>query len=149
MIHEVKLARSIRNRLCGLGAGALLLGVLGFVLAPLAFARVTYNTIDSVARVSHGGRHVDLTGPIVCDQTQAVRMRVTVTQRTTGAVAEGYASFTGTQETQTWHVHAVARGPDRFVPGDATAVGLAMSTGSPGHNDDAHQWLVPVTLVEE
>jgi hypothetical protein len=121
------------------------------ILGPLAFARIAYNTIDATATLSPNGRHIRLAGPISCDQTQPVFMRVTVTQRSTGAVAEGYAYFTGTVFPQQWQVHAHAIGPTAFVPGPATAVGLARSSTSPGLGgpDDAHQWLVNVTLVEQ
>jgi hypothetical protein len=149
MRQKIAFGGSMRNRVGWLAAGAMLLGVAGFLLVPLASARVVANTIDPVATLSDFGRQIDLTGPLACDQAQAVKLRVTLTQRTTGAIAEGYASVTGREAVQTWHVHAVAKGPASFAPGQATAVALASSTGSPGHNDDAHQWLVDVTLVGE
>jgi hypothetical protein len=73
---------------------------------------------------------------------------VTVTQRTTGAVAEGYAIFKCTGVTEQWEVHAVAHGKARFEEGPATAVAIA-STTARRETTDAHQWLVDVTLVEE
>jgi hypothetical protein len=73
---------------------------------------------------------------------------VTVTQRETGAVAEGYAIFKCTVETQQWEVHAVAHGKASFEEGPAIAVAIA-STSSRREITDAHQWLVDVTLVEE
>ena len=51
------------------------------------------NTIDPVAVVAGAGRHLIVTGPIRCDQTERTYLRVTVTQRETGAVAEGNAFF--------------------------------------------------------
>jgi hypothetical protein len=39
-------------------------------------------------------------------------------------------------------------GAKRFPPGPAIAVALAHTTDR-GKTNDAHQWLVPVTLVEE
>lgn len=68
-------------------------------------------------------------------------------RRETGAVAEGYVSFIGTAIQQQWLVQAEALGTTRMVPGPATVVALARSTISAGHPDDAHQWLVNVTLV--
>jgi hypothetical protein len=45
-------------------------------------------------------------------------------------------------------VTAHALGNAEFEPGPATAVAFARTTTSPGQPDDAHQWLVNVTLVE-
>jgi hypothetical protein len=123
--------------------------VAGVVCAPLAFARIMKNTVDDVASVSHNGRHISVTGPLSCDQAQPVELRVTVTQRTTGAVAEGYTRFIGTVAEQQWQVQATTLGSAAFEPGPATVVALARSAGPPGRPDDAHQWLVNVTLVEE
>jgi hypothetical protein len=47
------------------------------------------NTIDPVAIVADNGRHLIVTGPIECTHGERVELRVTVTQRETGAVAEG------------------------------------------------------------
>lgn len=60
------------------------------ILAPLAFAKVILNTIDPLATVADHGRLVIATGPIACTRGERVFLRVTVTQRTTGAVAEGH-----------------------------------------------------------
>jgi hypothetical protein len=106
------------------------------------------NTIDPVAIVAGGGRHLIVTGPILCDQVERVELRVTVTQRTTGAVAEGYTIFECALATEQWEVHAVAHGNAAFEEGPAIAVAVA-STSSRGTTTDAHQWLVNVTLVEE
>ena len=130
------------------GAASLVI-VASAVFAPLAFARITFNTVDEVATVSRNGRHLIVTGPLSTDQTQPVELRVTVTQRSTGAVAEGYTRFTGTTAEQQWHVRAATLGFRGFEPGPAVVVALARSYGAPGRPDDAQQWLVEVTLVEE
>jgi hypothetical protein len=127
------------------------LTIVGVYLAPLAFAKITLNTVDPLATVSHNGRHIRVTGPLSCDQTQPVSMRVTVTQRSTGAVAEGYTTFIGTIVSQQWTVHARTKGQKSFEPGPAVVVALAQSKVIPGAGgaDDAQQWLVNITLVEE
>ncbi len=89
-----------------------------------------------------------VTGPIECTARERVYLHLTVTQRTTGAVAEGSAFVTCTGVLQQWEVHAETKGKASFAPGAATAVGLA-STSLRGRATDAHQWLVSVTLVEE
>ena len=73
-------------------------------------------------------------------------MRVVVTQRSTGAVAEGVALFTGTGDIQQWKVRAVTLTRESFEEGPATAVALARTTLR-GQATDAHQWLVNVTLM--
>ena len=58
-------------------------------LVQTASARIIGNTIDANAVVTDNGRYVIVTGPIVCDRGERAEVRVTVTQRTTGALAEG------------------------------------------------------------
>ena len=119
----------------------------GFV-ARTAFAKITMNTIDPVGIVAHNGRHVTLTGPIEITAGERAHLRVTVTQRTTGAVAEGRALITGTGTTNQWEVEAAVQGRETFEAGPATAVAIARSTLR-GQATDAHQWLVNITLVQE
>jgi hypothetical protein len=72
-------------------------------VASLAFARILVNTIDPVAIVAGAGRHLIVTGPIECTQGERAELRVTVNQRETGAVAEGYGFVTCTGiHTQQW-----------------------------------------------
>src|SRR5438270_532925 len=123
---------------------AIILTLLGVVLAPLAYAKVALNTIDPVATVSDNGRQIVLTGPIQTDVVERIYLRVTVTQRTTGAVAEGIAILRGTGELQQWEVRAKTRGKASFEAGPATAVAIGI-TGDRGHTTDAHQWLVNIT----
>jgi hypothetical protein len=106
------------------------------------------NTIDPVVTVAGGGRHLIVTGPIRCDQTERTYLRLTVTQRSTGAVAEGTSIFTCAVDDQQWEIHAVTHGKASFVEGPATAVAVA-STSLRGDTTDAHQWLVDITLVNE
>lgn len=119
------------------------------LVAPLAYAKLAANTIDPVGRLSANRRRIEMTGPFLCDQTQPMAMRVTVTQRNTGAMAEGYGFAIGTAAPQQWRVVAYAIGETAFAPGPATAVALARTTTSLGQPDDAHQWLVNVTLVQQ
>ena len=140
--------QSIIQRKKWLVPAALLLALAGVFVARTAFARVIRNSIDPVGIVADQGRHVTLTGPIAVTAGERTELRVTVTQRSTGAVGEGIVFFTGTGQTNQWEVTAVVVGGARFVPGPATAVGLARTTVG-GKATDAHQWLVDVTLVKE
>ena len=73
---------------------------------------------------------------------------MTVTQRSTGAVAEGRTLITCTGNIQQWEIHASTQGNETFQDGPATAVAIARTT-SRGEATDAHQWLVNITLAGE
>ena len=127
---------------------ALLATMAGVFVARTAFARIFTNTIDPVARVSDQGRHLTVSGPLAFTAGETALLRVTVTQRATGAVAEGDVVLSGTGTTNQWQVQATAQGKVGFAPGPAEAVGLAVTT-TRGTTTDAHQWLVNITLVNE
>jgi hypothetical protein len=135
-------------RLPRLAPVQLLVFIAGVFLANTSFAKLAANTIDPVGIVSDNGRHVVLTGPVSATSGDRVELQVTVTQRSTGAVADGIVFFTGTGEVTQWAVTAVTVGPAAFEPGPATVVALAL-TSVKGQPNDAHQWLVNVTLVSE
>ena len=119
--------------------------VAGVCLVPPAWARVVVNTINPIVTLSNKGRHLVVTGPLACDRVQWVDLQVTVTQRDTGAVAEGRVRVLGTPEPRIWTLEASAIGDNAFVAGPAQAVALATTTFR-GTTDDARQWLVDVTL---
>ncbi len=114
-------------------------------LGPGAMAKLAANTINTTGTISDEGRRLILTGPLSCDRVQWVDLRVTVTQRETGALAEGSLRFIGTPEQQTWTLQAQTYGKNTFKAGQARAVALATSTLN-GQTDDAHQWLVDIVL---
>jgi hypothetical protein len=128
---------------------AILATVTGVFVARSAFAKIVSNTIEPVGIVTDKGRGVDVTGPLAVTAGERVALRVTVTQRTTGAVAEGEVSFTGTGTTNQWQVHATTVGKAVFASGPATATAIATTTAKGGVTTDAHQWLVNITLVSE
>jgi len=115
-------------------------------MAPVAFARITANTIDAVAGLTDHGRQLVVTGPIACAEGERAYLRVTVTQRATGAVAEGRTVVACTGGIQQWEVRAAARGRETFEEGPATAVALGR-TAERGKTTDAHQWLVDIALA--
>jgi hypothetical protein len=110
-------------------------------------ARIVLNTIDPVAVVVDEGRHLVVTGPITCTTNERAYLRVTVTQRTTGAVAEGRTLITCTGGVQQWEVHAATQGKKTFEGGPATAIALGRTT-TRGGATDANQWLADITLAE-
>ena len=129
-------------------SAAIVLTLVGVCIAPLAFAGMPMNTIDPVAIVTDNGRHIIVTGPITCTESQTADLRVTVTQRTTGAVAEGRTSLTCTGAPQHWDVDAAIQGNKTFREGSATAVAFGRTTAR-GAPTDAHQWVVNITLAGE
>jgi|SRR6185295_6975283 len=104
--------------------------------------------IDPIATVTARGRQIILTGPVFCDNGDQVSLRVTVTQRSTGAVAEGQAFFTSNGNEQHWTIVAIAQGREAFAEGPAVGVALGR-TSTRGQATDAHQWLVDLTLVAQ
>jgi len=127
---------------------ALLLALSSLLFTQTVWAKISINTIDTIGIVTGKGRQVTVTGPVAVTAGDRTEMRVTVTQRSTGAVAEGVIFFTGTGQTNQWEITAVAEGRATFEAGPATVVGLAHSS-SKGQATDAHQWLVNVTLLSE
>jgi hypothetical protein len=141
-------AQRNKKRMIRFGSVAIGMSVVGVFVAHTAFARITANTIDPVATVADNGRHIIVAGPVACTQNERAYLRVTVTQRSTGAVAEGRTLITCTEGTQQWEAHASTLGREIFEEGPATAVALAR-TAERGETTDAHQWLVNITLVGE
>lgn len=129
-------------------SATLLMILAGVFVTRTAFAKLAANTIAPVGIVAGQGRHLTLTGPIQADAGDRVELRVTVPQRSTGAVAEGHAFLPGTGTTRQWEVELRSHGTATFEAGPATAVALARTTVG-GHATDAHQWLVNVTLLRE
>ena len=109
---------------------------------------MSFNTIDPIAIVTGNGRHIVVTGPIACDEAETAYVRVVVTQRATGAVAEGSTFITCSGDTQQWEAQASSQGKATFEEGPATAVALGRTTFR-GEATDAHQWLVDITLTEQ
>ena len=106
------------------------------------------NTINPVAIVSSDGREIVVSGPIRCDEGNCFQIRVTVTQRTTGAVAETVWNGDCVGRVQKWEVTALAKGESRFEEGPAQASALLTSARG-GKALDAYQWCVDVILAEQ
>lgn len=141
-------AQGTRKRMICLASVAAGMTVAGVFAAHAAFARITANTTDPVAIVTDNGRHLIATGPIACTEGERAYLRVTVTQRSTGAVAEGRTLITCTGNSQQWEAHASTQGQETFEEGPATAVAIAHTTAR-GETTDANQWLVNINLVGE
>ena len=135
-----------KKRRIGVVGAALAVTVVSIVLTRTAFARITVNTVDTLAVVADNGRHLVVSGPIACTAEERAYLEITVTQRATGAVAAGRTRITCSGAVAQWQIHASAQGAERFQEGPATAVALARATNGVGITD-AHQWLVHITLI--
>ena len=144
----VQFTQQFGNHRRRLASTAVVLTLAGLILAPIAFARVATNTIDPVATITDDGRLVIATDPLTCTRGERAFLRVTVSQRATGAVAEGRSRIVCTGNSQQWEVQAGTQGQATFGEGPAVAVAIAR-TAERGEISDAHQWLVNVTLVGE
>ena len=140
--------QSIKKHQKWLVPAAILLTLVGVFVARTAFAGIQVNTIHPVGIVADKGRHITITGPLAATAGDRIELRVTVTQRSTGAAAEGRAFLTATGALQQWEVEARAEGGATFAAGPATAVAFARTTVG-GKATDAHQWLVNITLLSE
>jgi len=127
-------------------AVVVVLAIAGTWVVREACARIAKNTIDRVAILTDNGRGVIVTGPIECSESQPIELEVTVTQRQTGAVAQGRARITCSPTSQQWEVLTQTQGGETFQEGPAIAVAMARSSVR-GRADDAQQWLVDVTIV--
>jgi hypothetical protein len=121
-------------------------GVGFFIASALGGVRLS-NTMNPLASVADNGRHVIVTGPLTCIAGEKVFMRVTVSQRETGAIAEGRTMVNCTGVLQQWEVHAATQGNERF--GEGAAIGTALARTNNVGDNDAHQWLVALTLVKQ
>jgi len=124
------------------------LALVGVCIAPMTFAAITSPTINPLAIVTDNGRHLIVSGPMVCTESETVELRVQVTQRATEAVAEGRTRLTCTGAPQHWDVDAAIQGNETFREGSATAVAFGRTT-TRGAPTDAHQWVVNITLAGE
>jgi len=101
---------------------------------------------DHAGALINGGGAVRVSGPIACKAGDSVRIRATVSQVSTGAVAEGVWSKRCTGKTLHWHITAIVTNGVHLAAGDAEGVGVAIIRrhGIPG---SAVQWISELTLT--
>ena len=100
---------------------------------------------DRAALLTNGGGTVLVSGPVTCRVGDSVRIRATVSQASTGAVAEGLWSKRCTGTLMHWHITAIVTDGAHFSAGGGHGAGLAIIRrhGMPG---SAIQWIRPLTL---
>ena len=104
-----------------------------------ASARITDNTVNPTALLSHNERRVLATVRFACTAGERAHIHLIVTQTSTGARAEGRAQGVCTGTVQEWKVKASARGPARFDEGTAEACPSAF-TRDRGRVTDSRSW---------
>ena len=125
----------------------LVLALVSASVMPIVYAGIQANTIDPSGAIAVGGHQIHITGPIMATQGEEVHLKITVTQRTTGAIAEGEVKFVATGAPQHWQATAHRFHKETFAEGPAVAVAVARTTLQ-GKTTDSHQWLVPIMLVQ-
>ena len=90
------------------------------------------------ASVGPGGR-VQIGGHAACAEGAVADPRVTITQRGTGAVAEGTTRIACTGGETSWEIQGATVGRRAFIAGPATACGL-LEIGGANDPPDAVQW---------
>jgi hypothetical protein len=121
-----------------ISAQALTSGVSRPVLKPAA-------AFDRAASLVGGGAEVHLSGPVDCPVGDTVAIRATVSQLSTGAVAEGDWSKACTGTALHWHITAIVDDGAHLRPGSADGVGLAVIRDR-GVPVSALSWISPLTL---
>jgi hypothetical protein len=119
--------------------------MLVLTMAP-AITGTSDQTINRTATITSDGRHVLVSGPVSCTEGEKISIEVTLTQRSTGAVAEGVWQGSCTGERQQWSLKATTEGKNTFEEGSAEAVALGI-TKDHGEVTDAHQWFRSIRLV--
>jgi hypothetical protein len=101
-------------------------------------------TIDS-GKVGNGGKRVEVRGHLTCTSGEMAFLRVTVTQRSTGAVAVKDSGGTCTGKSQIFDVTASSVGAAHFARRKAKICALARTLRNT-HATDALQWCKTVRL---
>ena len=139
-----------RLALAAVALAAVIITYVNVFMAREAFARIRTitNEVGIVSAVIDKNRQLILTGQTVCDAGETAEIRVTVTQRSTGAVAEGGTRITCTGDHQQWVVRAPTDGKQPFAEGSVTVV-YFIRTFYREDSTDAHQWLEDVPLKKQ
>jgi hypothetical protein len=155
---EIRMTLTAKGRLrAAIGAVACVATIALMPLSALAHTSAVSDTVrcvstckpaaafDRAALLSDGGGTVLVSGPITCRVGDSVRVRATVSQASTGAVAEGLWSRRCTGTLMHWHITAIVNDGAHFSAGGADGAGLAIIRRH-GVPRSAIQWISPLTL---
>lgn len=93
------------------------------------------------------GEHIIAKGHVGCTAGEEYIIRATITQASTGAVAEGQTQAECTGDKQRWKARTDVLAPNEFVLGPVLACGL-IRTHKGNSYTDAWQWCETVTLIK-
>ena len=140
----IMLRSAIRRGGLVVGAGgALAAGVLAAAALALGPVHGNFNRAGVIAK---RGAAVMVSGPISCPTGDTVRLRATVSQLATGAVAQGFWSKSCAGSVQHWDMTAKVTDSASFTAGCAHGTGLAIVSRN-GKAVTASQWLSALTLT--
>lgn len=101
---------------------------------------------DRAGVLAGAGARVRMSGPVECPVNDRVTIRATVSQLSTGAVAEGVWSKRCTGTVLHWHITAIVSDGVHLRAGRADGAGLAVIRDH-GVPASAIQWIRPLTLA--
>lgn len=142
-----------KPRLSGATVALVVLALsVGSVAAAVADEGVKPATRDGLARfdrsgtIAADGGAVTVSGPIRCPAGYTVRLRATVSERATGAVAEGFWSKNCTGASQHWNLTAKVTDGVSLKAGGACGGGLAIIRRH-GKAVSTRQWIGELSLT--
>ena len=142
--------KPLRHRLSAATMLSALVAIAATPASAIAFpagpvrAPADFNRYPAVIR---GGQAIKLSGPVTCPAGDTITLRATISQRTSGAVAEGHWIKHCTATThRTWRTTATVIDGVGLTAGRAHAVGLAIVRHA-GKPVDAFQWQRTITLA--
>jgi hypothetical protein len=101
---------------------------------------------DRTGTLQAGGDQARLSGPVNCSEGEQVRLRITINQKATGAVAQATWTHQCTLNALHWHATATVTDSTALKPGCAQAEGLAITRHN-GKPVRSLQWLRTITLT--
>ncbi len=99
---------------------------------------------DDTAAIDPDGKHIVLSGHVMCDEGVNFHLRLTVTQH--GSVAEANANGVCGSGSTLWDASGHTYHFPGLIPGPATACGLAIADN--GFVSNSTQWCKEITLEE-
>ena len=105
------------------------------------------STVADPARLAAGGRALQVRGVVRCSACSGFTLGATVSQRGSGAIAQGGVRCTCHSAAEHWVLTARAREGTRFRPGAARVCVWVTARSQGGEAIDARQWCESVTLT--
>jgi hypothetical protein len=122
---------------------------LALGLTSPAFARAidpAHTTVGNSARLGTDAKTVAIDGVVACATCRTFTLGATVSQRTSGAVAQGGVRCVCHGARERWTLTARAREGTRFRQGGARVCVWIIARRAAGRAIDAEQWCENVTL---